>query len=162
MVGFHIPTVYDGNIISSFPEFTMLKIFFFQFKDKTTGTNVPKNFIPAIKKAFEESCLKGHLSGHKVVGVRFVLQVITFCPSGNYLMQNYMWLKFSTTPHILESQKIGVQKFVCQDFPTMHMTPCCSSKETFLIKNQCHQRKICMLSSLSLTNSPSFASTNVL
>lgn len=45
-----------------------------QFKDKTFGTNVPKNFIPAIKKAFEECCQKGHLSGHKVVGVRFVLE----------------------------------------------------------------------------------------
>ncbi len=35
---------------------------------------MPKNFIPAIKKAFEECCQKGHLSGHKVVGVRFVLE----------------------------------------------------------------------------------------
>ena len=48
--------------------------YFLQFKDKTFGTNVPKNFLPAIKKAFEESCQKGHLSGHKVVGVRFVLE----------------------------------------------------------------------------------------
>lgn len=44
-----------------------------EFKDKTIGTNIPKNFIPAIRKSFEKSCLKGHLSGHKVTGVRFVL-----------------------------------------------------------------------------------------
>merc|ERR1712241_30270 len=44
-----------------------------EFLDKTVGTNVPKNFIPAIRKAFMESCQKGLLSGHKVVGVRFVL-----------------------------------------------------------------------------------------
>ena len=43
------------------------------FKDKTVGTNVPKNFIPAIRKAFLESCEKGFLSGNKVVGVRFVI-----------------------------------------------------------------------------------------
>ena len=49
--------------------------FLFQFRDKTTGTNIPKNFIPAIKKSFEECCLRGHLSGHKVVGIRFVLEV---------------------------------------------------------------------------------------
>ncbi len=44
-----------------------------EFLDKTVGTNIPKNFIPAIRKAFFECCEKGFLSGSKVVGVRFVL-----------------------------------------------------------------------------------------
>ena len=43
------------------------------FSDKTVGTNIPKNFVPAIKKAFLESCSKGLMSGHKVVGVRMTL-----------------------------------------------------------------------------------------
>ena len=44
-----------------------------EFIDKTVGTNIPKNYIPAIKKAFLQSCEKGFLSGNKVVGVRMVL-----------------------------------------------------------------------------------------
>jgi len=45
-----------------------------EFKDKTVGTNVPKNFIPGIKKGFSDYCNKGPLSGSKVVGVRMVLE----------------------------------------------------------------------------------------
>ena len=60
------------------------------------------------------------------------------------------------------SPKIGVLKLVSQDLPTIHMSPFCSSKETFLKKNQ-HSRKICMLpQSQYLINSPSSAPTNVL
>lgn len=44
-----------------------------EFIDKTVGTNIPKNFVPAIKKAFYECCQKGFLAGQKVVGVRMVL-----------------------------------------------------------------------------------------
>lgn len=44
-----------------------------EFVDKTVGTNVPKNFIPAIKKGFLKACEKGILSGNRVAGVRFVL-----------------------------------------------------------------------------------------
>ena len=44
-----------------------------EFQDKTVGTNVPKNFIPAIKKSFLENCQKGFLSGNKVVGVKFII-----------------------------------------------------------------------------------------
>ena len=44
------------------------------FKDKTVGTNVPKNFIPGIKKGFNDSCNAGQLSGSKIVGVRMVLE----------------------------------------------------------------------------------------
>jgi elongation factor G len=40
-----------------------------EFIDKTTGTNVPDQFIPAIKKGFFKSIEKGPLSGNKVSGI---------------------------------------------------------------------------------------------
>ncbi|KAG8201769.1 hypothetical protein JTE90_012828 [Oedothorax gibbosus] len=43
------------------------------FTDATTGTNIPKQFIPAIEKGFRQMCEKGSLSGHKISGVQFVL-----------------------------------------------------------------------------------------
>lgn len=30
-----------------------------EFVDKTVGMNIPKNFIPAIEKGFQEACDKG-------------------------------------------------------------------------------------------------------
>ncbi|KAG7480407.1 elongation factor G, mitochondrial [Solea senegalensis] len=45
-----------------------------EFEDQTVGTNVPKQFVPAIEKGFREACEKGPLSGHKISGVRFVLE----------------------------------------------------------------------------------------
>ncbi|XP_061829065.1 elongation factor G, mitochondrial [Nerophis lumbriciformis] len=45
-----------------------------EFLDQTMGTNVPKQFVPAVEKGFRESCEKGPLSGHKIAGVRFVLE----------------------------------------------------------------------------------------
>lgn len=44
-----------------------------EFVDATTGTNVPRNFVPAVKKGFLQACEKGAISGHKISGVRFVL-----------------------------------------------------------------------------------------
>ncbi|NXF56974.1 EFGM factor, partial [Ciccaba nigrolineata] len=44
-----------------------------EFEDRTVGTNIPKQFIPAIEKGFREACEKGPLSGHRISGVRFVL-----------------------------------------------------------------------------------------
>ncbi|KAK3513494.1 hypothetical protein QTP70_015499 [Hemibagrus guttatus] len=66
-----------------------------EFEDQTIGTNIPKQFVPAVEKAsffnlavslqntvnsnpdiiqgFKEACEKGPLTGHKVSGVRFVL-----------------------------------------------------------------------------------------
>lgn len=44
-----------------------------EFKDETTGTNIPRPFIPAIKKGFLKGCEKGILTGHKVAGIRFRL-----------------------------------------------------------------------------------------
>ncbi|XP_038605023.1 elongation factor G, mitochondrial [Tachyglossus aculeatus] len=45
-----------------------------EFVDKTFGTNIPKQFVPAIEKGFLGACEKGPLSGHKISGIRFVLQ----------------------------------------------------------------------------------------
>ncbi|XP_035241776.1 elongation factor G, mitochondrial isoform X3 [Anguilla anguilla] len=45
-----------------------------EFVDQTIGPNIPKQFIPAIEKGFREACEKGPLTGHKISGVRFVLE----------------------------------------------------------------------------------------
>ena len=47
------------------------------FLDKTVGTNIPKNFVPAIKKGFTEFCDKGMLAGCRIVGVKMILKVST-------------------------------------------------------------------------------------
>ncbi|XP_030072769.1 elongation factor G, mitochondrial [Microcaecilia unicolor] len=44
-----------------------------EFEDRTVGTNIPKQFVPAVEKGFREACEKGLLSGHKISGVCFVL-----------------------------------------------------------------------------------------
>uniref|UniRef100_A0A834VC46 Elongation factor G, mitochondrial n=1 Tax=Sarcoptes scabiei TaxID=52283 RepID=A0A834VC46_SARSC len=44
------------------------------FSDETSGPNVPKWFVPAIRKGFEEMCEKGPLIGHRVTGIKFRLQ----------------------------------------------------------------------------------------
>ncbi|XP_035214893.1 elongation factor G, mitochondrial-like [Stegodyphus dumicola] len=43
------------------------------FTDATTGTNIPKQFIPSIEKGFRMMCEKGSLIGQKISGVEFVL-----------------------------------------------------------------------------------------
>ncbi|NXL73127.1 EFGM factor, partial [Leptocoma aspasia] len=45
-----------------------------EFEDRTIGTNIPKQFVPAVEKGFREACEKGLVSGHRISGVRFVLQ----------------------------------------------------------------------------------------
>ncbi|XP_027440397.1 elongation factor G, mitochondrial isoform X2 [Zalophus californianus] len=45
-----------------------------EFLDETFGANVPKQFVPAVEKGFLDACEKGPLSGHKLSGLRFVLQ----------------------------------------------------------------------------------------
>lgn len=45
-----------------------------EFDDQTVGTNVPRQFLPAVEKGFREACEKGPLTGHKISGVRFVLE----------------------------------------------------------------------------------------
>ncbi|KAJ7324857.1 hypothetical protein JRQ81_017877 [Phrynocephalus forsythii] len=44
-----------------------------EFADRTVGTNIPKQFVPSIEKGFLSACEKGPLTGHKISGVRFVL-----------------------------------------------------------------------------------------
>jgi elongation factor G len=44
-----------------------------EFKDATKGTNVPKPFVPGVRKGFENMCEKGMLAGYRVVGLRMVL-----------------------------------------------------------------------------------------
>ena len=48
------------------------------FVDKVTGGRIPKNFIPAIKKGFEEMLEKGPLAEYPVVGVRVQLDDGTY------------------------------------------------------------------------------------
>lgn len=45
-----------------------------EFVDETVGTNIPSNFVPAIKKGFNQSLEKGCLTGNKVTGLKFRLQ----------------------------------------------------------------------------------------
>ncbi|XP_025952613.2 elongation factor G, mitochondrial isoform X1 [Dromaius novaehollandiae] len=44
-----------------------------EFEDRTIGTNIPKQFVPAVEKGFRDACEKGPVSGHRISGVRFVL-----------------------------------------------------------------------------------------
>ena len=44
------------------------------FRDETTGTNVPKQFVPFIERGYRKMCEKGPLTGHKISGIRFRLQ----------------------------------------------------------------------------------------
>jgi len=45
-----------------------------EFRDETTGTNIPKPFVPGVKKGFLDACEKGGFAGQKVTGVRMVLK----------------------------------------------------------------------------------------
>ncbi|KAM4042487.1 elongation factor G, mitochondrial [Anomaloglossus baeobatrachus] len=45
-----------------------------EFEDRTVGTNVPKQFVPAVEQGFRDACEKGPLTGHKISGIRFVLE----------------------------------------------------------------------------------------
>ncbi|CAH2247401.1 elongation factor G, mitochondrial [Pelobates cultripes] len=45
-----------------------------EFEDRTVGTNVPKQFVPAVEKGFRDACERGPLTGHKISGLRFVLE----------------------------------------------------------------------------------------
>ncbi|GIX71642.1 elongation factor G, mitochondrial [Caerostris extrusa] len=43
------------------------------FTDATTGTNIPRQYIPSIEKGFRKMCEKGTLCGHTISGVEFLL-----------------------------------------------------------------------------------------
>ena len=59
-----------------------------EFKDKTVGTNVPKNFVPGIKKGFQDFCQKGPLSGSQIIG-------------------EYIHFKAKTTSNLYKYDKVG-------------------------------------------------------
>ncbi|XP_031619076.1 elongation factor G, mitochondrial [Contarinia nasturtii] len=44
-----------------------------KFSDKTVGTNVPKQFVPGVKRGFLDMCEKGLLTGNKIAGIEFTL-----------------------------------------------------------------------------------------
>lgn len=44
-----------------------------RFSDKTVGTNIPKQFVPGVKRGFIEMCEKGLLTGNRIAGVHFQL-----------------------------------------------------------------------------------------
>ncbi|NXU94356.1 EFGM factor, partial [Xiphorhynchus elegans] len=43
-----------------------------EFEDRTVGTNIPKQFLSL--QGFRDACEKGLVSGHKISGIRFVLE----------------------------------------------------------------------------------------
>ncbi|XP_077137863.1 elongation factor G, mitochondrial-like [Ranitomeya variabilis] len=45
-----------------------------EFEDRTVGTNVPKQFVPAVEQGFREACEKGPLTGHKISDIHFVME----------------------------------------------------------------------------------------
>ncbi|NXK35065.1 EFGM factor, partial [Piprites chloris] len=45
-----------------------------EFEDRTVGTNIPKQFVPAVEKGFRDAWGGGGVSGHRISGVRFVLE----------------------------------------------------------------------------------------
>lgn len=67
VVGYLEPIITDFNEENSITSGNI-------FKDSTGGSNIPNEYIPAIEKAFHESCKKGPLTGSPVVGVRYVLE----------------------------------------------------------------------------------------
>uniref|UniRef100_A0A8C6T2A1 Elongation factor G, mitochondrial n=1 Tax=Neogobius melanostomus TaxID=47308 RepID=A0A8C6T2A1_9GOBI len=63
-----------GKVIGVLEPLDMEQSTKLEFEDQTVGTNVPKQFVPAVEKGFRDACEKGPLSGHKISGVRFVLE----------------------------------------------------------------------------------------
>lgn len=45
-----------------------------EFVDETTGTNVPKQFVPGVERGFKLMAEKGLLTGHRLSGIKFRLQ----------------------------------------------------------------------------------------
>ncbi len=63
-----------GRVIGRLEPLDSSKYQSVEFLDETTGTNVPDQFIPAIKKGYLKSLEKGPLSANKVTGLLFRLQ----------------------------------------------------------------------------------------
>ena len=73
-----------------------------EFIDTTTGTNVPKPFVPGIKKGFLDSCQKGLMAGQKVTGVRMILQ-----DGANHAVDSSEWAFYQACQHAFND--------VCED-----------------------------------------------
>ncbi|XP_022093804.1 elongation factor G, mitochondrial-like [Acanthaster planci] len=59
------------GVIEPLPSDAFTKV---EFVDETVGTNVPKQFVPAVEKGFLEGAEKGPQLGQKITGIRMRLQ----------------------------------------------------------------------------------------
>jgi elongation factor G len=50
----------------------------YEFDDQVTGGRIPREYIPAVSKGFEEAMKKGPLAGYQIVGCRMVLEDGTY------------------------------------------------------------------------------------
>jgi len=74
------------------------------FVDETTGTNVPKPFVPGVKKGFLDICEKGNFAGQKVTGVRMRLQ-----DGANHQVDSSEWAFYQATQSAFqEVQEEGI------------------------------------------------------
>ena len=62
------------------------------FRDETTGTNVPKPFIPGVRKGFNDACEKGGYAGQKVTGVRMRLK-----DGAHHMVDSSEWAFYQAT-----------------------------------------------------------------
>merc|ERR1719347_2038662 len=72
------------------------------FIDETIGTNVPKPFVPGVRKGFEACCQKGLMGGQKVTGVRMRLQ-----DGANHMVDSSEWAFYQAAQSAFEE--------VCED-----------------------------------------------
>jgi len=63
-----------GRVIGRIEPMPEDKVTEIEFVDATVGMNIPKNFIPSIEKGFQEICERGLITGHKLAGIRFILE----------------------------------------------------------------------------------------
>lgn len=63
-----------GRVIGRIEPMPDDKVTEIEFVDATVGMNIPKNFIPSIEKGFQEICERGLITGHKLAGIRFILE----------------------------------------------------------------------------------------
>jgi len=63
-----------------------------EFFDETSGTNVPKPFVPGVRKGFTDICEKGSFAGQKVTGVRMKLR-----DGANHAVDSSEWAFYQAT-----------------------------------------------------------------
>jgi len=62
------------------------------FIDETMGTNVPKPFVPGVRKGFTDICERGAFAGQKVTGVRMRLR-----DGANHAVDSSEWAFYQAT-----------------------------------------------------------------